>query len=127
MVLWAPQKSIVLPVPLLDFDSTTSLLFSFFGISATTLGRVCGLSMGSLDEENFNVELESGAKFDYTKLGLEEQPETLAIQNAVTVLLKGLGEDINREGLKKTPFRVAKALLYGTKGPCSLNSSSLFL
>ncbi|KAG8640372.1 hypothetical protein MANES_13G051100v8 [Manihot esculenta] len=81
--------------------------------------------MGSLDEENFNVELESGAKFDYTKLGLEEQPETLAIQNAVTVLLKGLGEDINREGLKKTPFRVAKALLYGTKGMVAAAASIL--
>jgi GTP cyclohydrolase I len=34
----------------------------------------------------------------------------------VKVLLQGLGEDINREGLKKTPLRVAEALREGTKG-----------
>ncbi|KAJ9176620.1 hypothetical protein P3X46_011911 [Hevea brasiliensis] len=72
--------------------------------------------MGALDEEHFNVELENGVKLDCLELGFEEEPETLAIENAVTVLLQGLGEDINREGLKKTPLRVAKALLHGTKG-----------
>ncbi|CAL1363732.1 unnamed protein product [Linum trigynum] len=48
--------------------------------------------------------------------GIEGQPETLAIEDAVKVLLQGLGEDINREGIKKTPFRVAKALREATKG-----------
>ena len=43
-------------------------------------------------------------------------PETVAIEDAVRVLLRGLGEDINREGLKKTPFCVAKSLHEGTKG-----------
>ncbi|KAF2292554.1 hypothetical protein GH714_025509 [Hevea brasiliensis] len=72
--------------------------------------------MGALDEGHFNAELENGVKFDCLELGFEEKPETLAIENAVTVLLQGLGEDINREGLKKTPLRVAKALLHGTRG-----------
>ena len=31
-------------------------------------------------------------------------------------VLKNLGEDINREGLLKTPERAAKAMLYFTKG-----------
>ncbi|EQC33028.1 GTP cyclohydrolase I [Saprolegnia diclina VS20] len=35
---------------------------------------------------------------------------------AVKVLLECLGEDVNREGLVKTPMRMAKALLYCTKG-----------
>ncbi|CAI0396666.1 unnamed protein product [Linum tenue] len=48
--------------------------------------------------------------------GIERQPQTLAIEDAVKVLLQGLGEDINREGIKKTPFRVAKALREATKG-----------
>ncbi|KAI4341583.1 hypothetical protein MLD38_026292 [Melastoma candidum] len=34
----------------------------------------------------------------------------------VRVLLKGLGEDVNREGLRKTPLRVAKAFREGTRG-----------
>ncbi|KAK9726603.1 hypothetical protein RND81_05G226500 [Saponaria officinalis] len=38
------------------------------------------------------------------------------IEEAVRVLLQGLGEDINRDGLIKTPHRVAKAFLDGTRG-----------
>ncbi|XP_050205427.1 GTP cyclohydrolase 1 [Mercurialis annua] len=72
--------------------------------------------MGALDEGHFNVELENGMKIDCLELEFEHQTETLAIENAVSVLLQGLGENIHREGLKKTPLRVAKALLYGTKG-----------
>lgn len=37
---------------------------------------------------------------------------------AVKVLLQGLGEDVNRDGLKKTPLRVAKAFRDGTRGYC---------
>ncbi|RVW67193.1 GTP cyclohydrolase 1 [Vitis vinifera] len=44
----------------------------------------------------------------------------LTIEEAVKVLLQGLGEDINREGLSKTPARVAKALREGTRGAFSL-------
>ncbi|KAL0286376.1 UNVERIFIED_CONTAM: GTP cyclohydrolase 1 [Sesamum angustifolium] len=51
-----------------------------------------------------------------SELGFEEEPETLAIEEAVKVLLQGLGEDFNREGLRKTPFRVSKALREGTRG-----------
>ncbi|KAL0417999.1 UNVERIFIED_CONTAM: GTP cyclohydrolase 1 [Sesamum radiatum] len=39
-----------------------------------------------------------------SELGFEEEPETLAIEEAVKVLLQGLGEDFNREGLRKDPF-----------------------
>lgn len=38
------------------------------------------------------------------------------IVDAVKVLLEGLEEDVNREGLKKTPLRVAKAFMDGTRG-----------
>ncbi|XVF21333.1 hypothetical protein REPUB_Repub12eG0081800 [Reevesia pubescens] len=72
--------------------------------------------MGALDEGHFCIELENGMKLDVTELGLEKEPETIAIEDAVKVLLQGLGEDVNREGLKKTPFRVAKALRDGTRG-----------
>ncbi|GMI69218.1 hypothetical protein like AT3G07270 [Hibiscus trionum] len=67
--------------------------------------------MGSLDEGHLCVEIENGMK-----LGFEKEPETIAIEDAVKVLLQGLGEDVNREGLMKTPLRVAKALREGTRG-----------
>ncbi|KAG2301383.1 hypothetical protein Bca4012_059639 [Brassica carinata] len=67
--------------------------------------------MNALDEEHFN-----GMKNGCVELAFELQPETIAIQEAVKVILKGLGEDINRQGIKKTPFRVAKALRQGTRG-----------
>ena len=44
----------------------------------------------------------------------EEQERV--IQEAVTNLLVALGEDPTREGLIKTPKRVAKSFLYLTKG-----------
>ncbi|KAJ4832144.1 GTP cyclohydrolase 1 [Turnera subulata] len=73
--------------------------------------------MGALDEGHFHVELENGVmKLGSLEVGFEQEPETLAIVDAVQVLLQGLGEDINREGIKKTPLRVAKALREGTRG-----------
>lgn len=78
--------------------------------------------MGALDEGHFHVELENGAKLSGLELGFEQQPETLAIEEAVKVLLQGLGEDVSREGLKKTPLRVAKALHEGTRGAYYLYS-----
>ncbi|XP_057509716.1 GTP cyclohydrolase 1-like [Actinidia eriantha] len=73
--------------------------------------------MGALNEGRFNVELKNGVTLGgCVELGLEREPETVAIEDAVKVLLQGLGEDINREGLRKTPLRVAKALREGTRG-----------
>lgn len=73
--------------------------------------------MGALDEGHCDIKLENSLKLCCSnKLGLEEERETAQIEDAVRVLLQGLGEDVNREGLKKTPLRVAKALREGTKG-----------
>jgi len=72
--------------------------------------------MGCLDEGNW--ELENGVSIGCGEVGFEEEakPDISAIEDAVKVLLLGLGEDINREGLRKTPLRVAKALREGTRG-----------
>ncbi|GFZ20100.1 GTP cyclohydrolase I [Actinidia rufa] len=73
--------------------------------------------MGAFDEGRFNVELENGVNLGgCVELGFEEDPETVAIEDSVKILLQGLGEDVNREGLRKTPLRVAKALREGTRG-----------
>ncbi|KAI3926089.1 hypothetical protein MKW98_028225 [Papaver atlanticum] len=75
--------------------------------------------MGALDEGHFNGELkENGVKINKCfKEDKEEESESIRnIKEAVKVLLQGLGEDFNREGLKKTPLRVAKALTEGTRG-----------
>ncbi|KAE8653460.1 GTP cyclohydrolase 1 [Cucumis sativus] len=70
------------------------------------------MSMDASGEELSDLEVENGVKH----CGFEDEPETIAIMDAVKVLLQGLGEDINREGIKKTPLRVAKALREGTRG-----------
>ncbi|KAL6506528.1 GTP cyclohydrolase 1 [Orobanche gracilis] len=67
--------------------------------------------MGALNECHYNVDLENGVN-----LGNCIELETVAIEDSVGVILQGLGEDINREGLRKTPLRVAKALREGTRG-----------
>ena len=74
--------------------------------------------MSALDEGHFNEKLGNGGPFGCHETGFEEEQETMAIEDAVKVLLQGLGEDVNREGLRKTPLRVAKALREGTKGNC---------
>ncbi|KAK6163719.1 hypothetical protein DH2020_000583 [Rehmannia glutinosa] len=65
--------------------------------------------MGALDECQYIVELENGVN-----LGDCIEPEALAIEDAVRVLLQGLGEDINREGLRK---RLIVWLRPSEKGP----------
>ncbi|KAJ0969167.1 hypothetical protein J5N97_022044 [Dioscorea zingiberensis] len=70
--------------------------------------------MGALDDAHLDEELQDA-------VGLEpgsgsETLSTCEIEDAVKVLLHGLGEDPGREGLKKTPLRVAKALRDGTRG-----------
>ncbi|KAJ4956520.1 hypothetical protein NE237_013303 [Protea cynaroides] len=73
--------------------------------------------MGALDEGHFAGELENGVKLGSSELDLKDESETtLEIEDAVKILLQGLEEDSNREGLKKTPLRVAKALREGTRG-----------
>lgn len=49
-----------------------------------------------------------------------ESDSNPAIMAAVKVLLQGLGEDVTRDGLKKTPLRVAKAFRDGTRGYCQI-------
>lgn len=53
-----------------------------------------------------------------------------ALEGHVTAMLKLIGEDVDREGLLKTPERVAKAFITLTKGyeydPCEIIRSAMF-
>lgn len=90
------------------------LIIVFRGVG---IGSFFGCAMGALVDGHFDEELENGLVLGVScEPGIENEPETKVIQDAVKVLLLGLGEDINREGLRKTPFRVAKALREGTRG-----------
>ncbi len=46
----------------------------------------------------------------------EESCETVNLESHYESLITGIGEDSNREGLIKTPYRAAKALRESTKG-----------
>ncbi|QCE04923.1 GTP cyclohydrolase I [Vigna unguiculata] len=69
--------------------------------------------MGHLGEDG---DLGKGVRMNGNEESLERRVNTSSIEDAVKVLLTALGEDINREGIKKTPLRVAKALSEGTRG-----------
>lgn len=81
--------------------------------------------MGALFDGDFHEDLgldlnleEEEEEYQYHKDEEKQQEQVCidVIQNAVKILLKGLGEDSNRQGLIKTPLRVAKALRQGTRG-----------
>ncbi|XP_020089577.1 GTP cyclohydrolase 1 [Ananas comosus] len=87
--------------------------------------------MGALEEGRFEGELaaaENGGAGGLGELELElggSEPEAAdcgsgsdaaAVEEAVRALLLGLGEDHEREGLRRTPHRVAKAFREGTRG-----------
>ncbi|KAJ8467404.1 hypothetical protein OPV22_029956 [Ensete ventricosum] len=80
--------------------------------------------MGALDAGCFEEELENGVGLeeDVAEIGWEsgmtdsESELARTIEDAVRVLLQGLGEDPEREGLRRTPHRVAKAFREGTRG-----------
>ncbi|KAG6512906.1 GTP cyclohydrolase 1-like [Zingiber officinale] len=70
------------------------------------------LGSGCLDD------LEGGAKCEEeaTDPLASEAERPLSIEEAVKALLQGLGEDHEREGLRRTPHRVAEAFRGGTRG-----------
>jgi GTP cyclohydrolase IA len=52
----------------------------------------------------------------YSKNETHDHKILIELENNYRNILKLIGEDPDREGLKKTPQRAAKALLYFTKG-----------
>lgn len=66
----------------------------------------------------------------YEKIELYDTEVTEALADNYRVIIDNLGEDIYREGLEKTPERVAKAMQYLTHGyelnPLEILKSALF-
>ncbi|KAK1319293.1 hypothetical protein QJS10_CPB04g01278 [Acorus calamus] len=87
------------------------------------LGEGCRYLAGDLETEGsklrfFEVGLCADSELDGGEAGDGGGggEEDVVIEDAVRVLLQGLGEDCEREGIKKTPRRVARALREGTMG-----------
>ena len=66
----------------------------------------------------------------YEKIELYDTEVTEALADNYRIIINNLGEDIYREGLEKTPERVAKAMQYLTHGyelnPLEILKSALF-
>ena len=67
---------------------------------------------------------------NYEKIEQYNTEATDILSNNYKTIIENLGEDVNREGLEKTPERVAKAMQYLTHGyeinPLEILTSALF-
>ncbi|KAI5067365.1 hypothetical protein GOP47_0017893 [Adiantum capillus-veneris] len=67
---------------------------------------------GEADETTIGSGISSASSIDSYEL----MDDSADMVEAVQVLLQGLGEDVHRVGLVKTPIRVARAFAFATKG-----------
>jgi GTP cyclohydrolase I len=89
--------------------------------------------MGALEEAHLAAAVAAACACeedddDLELLGGEAEPAAAAadaMEPAVRALLAGLGEDERREGLRRTPKRVAKAFRDGTRGTAASPFSSV--
>ncbi|KAG5513741.1 hypothetical protein PMAC_000779 [Pneumocystis sp. 'macacae'] len=66
-----------------------------------------------LEENSLSI---IGKRRRLDKCSKDEETRLKKLSNAIRIMLECLGEDPTREGLKKTPERYAKAMLFFTKG-----------
>ena len=65
---------------------------------------------------NVNDEKMNGLSPESTINGMSETDVTQHVAQRYKDILKGLGENVDREGLLRTPERAAKAMMFFTKG-----------
>jgi GTP cyclohydrolase IA len=76
--------------------------------------------MGALEEPHLVAAACEEEEYDLDMLAGEGEAAD-AIEPAVRALLLALGEDERREGLRRTPKRVAKAFRDGTRGTAHIS------
>ncbi|GLD95925.1 hypothetical protein PINS_up004603 [Pythium insidiosum] len=79
---------------------------------STTAAAVAASASAAPDLKALSMTLPSRTPNDH----VEDAEKIKKMSDAVRVILECIGEDVDREGLVKTPERMAKALLYNTKG-----------
>jgi GTP cyclohydrolase I len=86
--------------------------------------------VGSESAVPTNGELDFDGPVLYQRGDVYHQEVSAELATHVATMIDLLGEDIEREGLQKTPLRVAKALAYMTQGysldPKAILRSALF-
>jgi len=80
---------------------------------------------------DFNKSMTEENKMDgYSKIEQYNQEKISSLSEHYKSVISGLGEDVKREGLEKTPERVAKAMQYLTHGydlnPTEIIKSAMF-
>jgi GTP cyclohydrolase I len=80
--------------------------------------------------ENSNNGMEKDEEFGYLRVDSYNDQRTQKLTNLYSQILDALGESIDREGLERTPIRVAKAMQFLTHGysakPDEILKSAMF-
>ncbi|MCB9360271.1 MAG: GTP cyclohydrolase I FolE [Flavobacteriales bacterium] len=66
--------------------------------------------------DNYNIMMKENNMDGYEKVEQYNEEKISSLSNHYKNIITELGEDVNREGLEKTPERVAKAMQYLTHG-----------
>ena len=98
------QKENFAPKKLDERDTTFSALLDDDQSTSNLVGLIDEVTLSEIDDK---VEAES-------KKSLNQEKLTAAIKT----VLECLGEDVDREGIQRTPARAAKALQFFTSGYC---------
>lgn len=80
----------------------------------STLSHECPAVQGASSTKSYHLCREASQQSGSPTKGYEDRVKKLA--KAVRTILECVGEDPDREGLRATPERYAKAMLYFTKG-----------
>lgn len=86
--------------------------------------------MSNISDKEFNIGAEKEQQEGYERIDQFNDEKVDQLSMSYSNIISTLGEDVTREGLEKTPERVAKAMQYLTHGydldPASILKSAMF-